>query len=216
MADAPLPGPDVTAECVRIVDADGQARLALHNASRMPAIRLDGVDYPGMRQGGAQAGLMFYDGQGNECGGLVFGAATGADGRRRQDLGLAFDAFGQDQVVHLFSQDVDGERRCGLRLTDRPARPLRRDIAAIEAARALPPGPERDRALAAAAEGHADRVLLGREPDAGVHLTLCDRAGRPRLRLSVDATDQARVEFLDAAGRVVYSLAPPEGAGGGG
>ena len=177
----------------------------------MPAPRLDGVDYPGARQGGAGAGLMFYDGQGNECGGLVFGADKDPDGRQSQGLSLSFDAFGQDQVVQLFSQDLEGERCYGLRLTDRPARPLSRDLAAMREARGLPPGPERDAALAAAAEGHAHRALLCREPDAGVYLTLCDRAGRPRLRLVVDARDQARVEFLDEQGRVVYGLAPPAG-----
>ena len=202
------PTRELVAESLRIVDSDGQLRLVVHNRPGMPAPRLSGVDLPGLRQGGEAAGLMFYDGEGNECGGLVFGASPDAGGRHRQALALAFDACGQDQVVELMSEDVEGERRCGLRLSDRPSRPLLEDVRSIRAAEAMLPGAERDHLLEAARSGHAERAFLGRERDGTVHLTLRDAAGAPRLRLAVAASGAPAIEFLDAHGAVAYRLAP--------
>jgi hypothetical protein len=39
-------------------------------------------------------------------------------------------------------------------------------------------------------------------------LNLSDRDGKPRLRLVVDSLGVARIDFLDAAGKVTNSVGP--------
>jgi hypothetical protein len=51
----------------------------------------------------------------------------------------------------------------------------------------------------------AHRIFLGSR-DRDAHLLIRDTAGRPRIRLSVDREDVARLEFLDAAGNVTAAF----------
>jgi len=39
-------------------------------------------------------------------------------------------------------------------------------------------------------------------------VVLNDQHGKPRIRLSVDASDAAHLEILDGDGKVVYALPP--------
>ena len=55
----------------------------------------------------------------------------------------------------------------------------------------------------------AQRLFIGRDPDKNAVLSLADREGKPRLRLAVDSLGNAKVEFLDAAGKVTARL--PDG-----
>ena len=57
------------------------------------------------------------------------------------------------------------------------------------------------------------RVFIGRTSDKRASITLSDGNSRPRLRLSVGADGEAKLEFLDASGKVTQSLpAPPNTA----
>jgi hypothetical protein len=55
------------------------------------------------------------------------------------------------------------------------------------------------------AVGGARRVFLGSQ-DRTAALRLMDTGGRERVRMVVDASNEARLEFLDEAGKVVYSV----------
>jgi hypothetical protein len=50
------------------------------------------------------------------------------------------------------------------------------------------------------------RLFIGRDYSKSAVLTLADRNGKPRLRLSVDSIGAARIEFLDDAGHVTRTL----------
>ncbi len=47
---------------------------------------------------------------------------------------------------------------------------------------------------------------MGRDRGKAALVSLGDRNGKERLRLSVDSLGAARVEFLDENGKVTYSL----------
>jgi hypothetical protein len=131
------------------------------------------------------AGLIFYDDEGNECGGVIFGSAETAEGRIEQGVCLTFDAYQQDQVVHIFSEDVDGRRRYGPRMVDRPLRSVRGDLERMPKVLNIPEGPAREEALSRLREGHAQRVFLGREGDGAAQISLHDGTGQARIRMTV-------------------------------
>jgi hypothetical protein len=63
--------------------------------------------------------MLFYNNEGTEAGGLIFGGRREANGTISQGLNLTFDQYDQDQTVQLTHQDNGGNRVSGLVLADR-------------------------------------------------------------------------------------------------
>jgi hypothetical protein len=72
---------------INVVEPDGTLRLVLSNHSRLPGVIVRGKERPFARP---QAGMLFYNDEGTENGGLVFGAAQE---RQRGDRGLGWQPF---------------------------------------------------------------------------------------------------------------------------
>ena len=197
---------EINAERINIVDREGRVRLALFNPERMPDWIVGGVTYAGREK--TEAGLVFYDGEGNECGGLVFGSATDADGHHSQGLSMTFDGYQQDQLLQLRSVDRDGGRLYGLVLTDRPQHPITEDLAMWDHIKTMEEGAEKEMAVAHARSLERHRAVFGRQEDGTVELALYDGYKRPRIRMTVGLEGNPALEFLDAEGRVTYRLAP--------
>jgi hypothetical protein len=94
----------ITAERINIVDADGKPRLVISNTARFPDAVVRGKSYK--RSIGDNAGMLFYDVDGTETGGLV--TAIAAWGRY---AALIFDYTNQptDGVGIFRIESVDGK-----------------------------------------------------------------------------------------------------------
>src|SRR3954447_20726897 len=57
---------------INVREDDGNYSVVLANTNRTPGNVIAGKEHPGGERG---AGLIFYDGKGNETGGLIFGAS---------------------------------------------------------------------------------------------------------------------------------------------
>lgn len=197
---------------INIVGPDGKTQLVISNRQEMPEAILDGKTFTshGRHDG---AGMIFYNAEGDEDGGLVFSGRRTSIGYRAGG-GLLFDQYKQDQTVGIQYEDDSGQRSAGLRVWDRP----NDDLAELMEQRVLPVermpnGPAKAAALdKLRKEGllGASRVFVGKTPDEKALLMLCDGKGRPRLRLSVTRDGEAAVEFLNAAGKVVNRVVPPK------
>jgi hypothetical protein len=191
----------IDVERINIVEPDGTPRLILSDKARYPGVIIGRREHAYTR---GQAGLLFFNDEGTEDGGISYGVAT-KGGRREASGELMFDQYGQDQTVGIEYTDVNGSRAAGLHVWDRPdSLPIERLIDSMQVLRSMREGPERTRAMQAyhPATG-VTRVFVGKTPDRAATVTLSDPAGHPRLRLVVDSVGTGRIEFLDAAGRVV-------------
>ncbi|WP_353892790.1 hypothetical protein PRVXH_002164 [Proteinivorax hydrogeniformans] len=66
---------NIDLERLNIVEKDGTVKMSLFNSKNMPSAIFEGEDIlPGHRQDDNNAGIMFYNGNGTECGGLIFGS----------------------------------------------------------------------------------------------------------------------------------------------
>ena len=166
------------AERVDIVETDGTVRLAISNTACAPDPVFEGQTF--QRDGGNSAGLTFYNNEGDECGGLVYGGRHVDDGYAA-GAALLFDQFRQDQVVGISHEDTNGRRRAGVSVWDRPDEPL-------------------------PAMGGATRLFIGKTVEGSASVELRDAQGRVRLRLSVTGDGTAGLEFLDASGEVTARL----------
>jgi hypothetical protein len=201
-----------------VVGSDGKPVLVLANRRLIPGPAMNGKEYPRVLADGRDlvSGMIFFNEQGDEVGGLIFNGITKEQGYSAVGH-LSFDQWKQNQVVALQYVDSGSSRRAGLSVWDRPpevafARHLERGARMLEAAPAEREKLRRE-AEADGARGDygAQRVFVGSR-DRTAQVQLNDSQGRARARLVVDPAGAARLEFLDEAGSVVARYPPPPGA----
>src|SRR5256886_1335517 len=115
---------EIDAERINIVEADGRPALVLANTERLPGPVLAGKELAKELSAGrlGSAGMIFIDAQGNEVGGLVYGARVKGDGSFSAESGLTFDQHNQDQVVGFEYEDNGSQRSYGVSVWDRPTK----------------------------------------------------------------------------------------------
>lgn len=186
---------------INVREPDGTLRLAISNHAQIPGIIIGGKEYPHPNR--TEAGMIFYNDQGDENGGLVFDGGL-KNGIPTNGGSLTFDRWRQDQTLQLVSLENGKDRRVGVVVNDRPDIPL--DVVAGFRLRGMRPGAERDALIAKAGLSSARRAWLGRSEDGSVALVLSDPQGRPRLTLGVGTDGTPSVELRDTRGKVTRTL----------
>jgi hypothetical protein len=199
---APEKFDEITVQRLNVVDANSTLRLVLAGKDRMHPGVIDGkvIDRP--RPVG---GLIFFNDEGDEVGGLTF-RGEAKDGHRRADSGIMFDQLKQDQTIGLQYSENDGRRSAGLHVWDRSDTSLGDLVEKLNAANKIADPAARQAQVAkvrAEAPPGPRRVFVGKNPDRAAVVSLADADGKVRLNLKVDADGTASLEFLDAAGKVV-------------
>lgn len=196
---------EITVGRMNVVDADGKLRLVISNKDRQHPGMMDGkmIDRPR-----PVAGLLFFNEEGDEVGGLTL-TGREVNGERRANAGIMFDQFKQDQTIGITYSEGGGRRSAGLLVWDRPDTKLSELVEKLNAARKIEDPAEQKKAIAAisaAAPPAPRRLFVGKTPDKAAMISLSDGAGKPRLNLTVDAAGNPRIEFLDEQGKVVARL----------
>ena len=205
---------EIDVERINVVEPAGTLRMTISNHARMPDPVIGGKSYP-LRSGtgGAGAGLIFFNDEGNENGGLTFTGRKTATGHSA-GAGLSFDQYNQDETVTLSYDDEDGERAAGLNILDRPDVSIQAFAESAMVYRALPEGPEKTKRMREFKErmakegyyGGASRMYAGKGEHKESLVMLADPHGHPRIRMKVDSLGVPTLEFLDSAGTVTYHL----------
>ena len=198
---------EIDVERINLVEKDGRLVMVMANKDRMPDPIIGGKSFP--RQGTRSPGMIFYNGKGDENGGLTFGSTTNPDGTYRAGAVLLFDQYNQDQTVGITYSEANGRRNAGLTVWDRSDKPIWEVVGPVFD---TPEGPERTalvRKLQEAGDLGAVRLFVGKRPDKSAQLALADQKGNVRLTVRVDAGGNPKISFLDDKGKEVYTLPPP-------
>lgn len=202
---------EIDVQRLNIREKDGTLRLVISNTDRMPGIIHKGVNYPHPNR--RTAGMLFFNEEGTENGGLTFGGRRDENGKVVGSSGhLSFDQYEQDQVVALSQGENDGRRSAGLSISDRPDNAM--PFAEMSKFAAASPADQKimlDRWLAEKRIGNAGRAFIGKSPDKSSAVMLSDAEGKPRILIQVQANGEAAIKFLDAAGKVVKTVSPTSG-----
>jgi hypothetical protein len=195
---------EITVQRLNLVEKNGQLVLVMANRDRMPDPIVNGKTFKSERP----PGIIFYNGLGDENGGLVLGAANRGDGKYGANAQLTFDQYKQAQTIGLMYSDHQGDREAALRVWDRPEVPLTELWQRREAIDRMPDGPEKETAKKDLREATLapTRVFVGKSKEREAKVTLYDAKGRARINMLVDASGTPRLDFLDDNGKVTYSL----------
>ncbi|MCD9028239.1 hypothetical protein LDO26_08450 [Luteimonas sp. BDR2-5] len=203
---------EIDVQRLNLREPDGTLRYVLSSSAKFPGAIIKGTEYPHPRP---QAGMLFYNDEGSEVGGLIFAGSRDADGKVSSGGSLTFDRYEQDQIVQIIGLDEDGRQVAGMQVSDRPDRSIVEHFTEQARLEAMPAA-ERDALLRERSEaGHygAGRLFVGRSMSGNAVLQLSDGEGQPRMRMSVARDGTASLDFLDADGEVVRSLTPDDVAG---
>ena len=202
---------EIDVERINIVEPDGKLRMVIANRPRSigPIYKGKPFGYPG----GTRPGIIFFNDEGTENGGLTLNGSRQPDGRYRASTHMSFDQFDQDQIVVLNYSDDNGNRQAGLTFSDRADRSIIDIVNERDSIMKLPDGPAKTEALRQFSQPvrngvvqAAPRVFIGRDRTKSSILRLSDPMGRPRAILRVDSLGAARLEFLDDSGRVTTRI----------
>ena len=205
----------IDVERLNVVGTDGKPVLVLANRRLIPGPMVNGKEYPRALADGRDfvSGMIFFNEQGDEVGGLIFNGITKEKGYSAVGH-LSFDQWKQNQVVALQYVDNGTSRRAGLSVWDRPTdvpfvKELERGVRMMEGTPAEREALRREKeADQKRGDTGAQRVFVGSR-DRTAQVQLSDTQGRARVRLVVDSNDIPKLEFLDGAGTIVAQYPPP-------
>jgi hypothetical protein len=163
---------------IDVVEPDGTLRMVISDRDRLPGVIVKGKEQPKSDRPGA--GMLFYNDEASEDGGLVFGGHRNEKGEVVDSgASLSFDKYGEaGQIVQLAGVDDKDARFAGLAVSDYT-------------------GPNRSR-----------RIWVGRTADGIAAVSLMDPAGRKRIVMQVGADGTPSLTFLDDKGQVIERLLP--------
>lgn len=200
----------INVEKLNIVEEDGTVKMSLFNSKNMPALMFEGEDIlPGHRQDDNNSGIMFFNGDGLECGGLIFGSKKQENGEYESGLSLTFDQYQQDQVVQMFAVEQNGQQTYGFNFFDRPKETIKESLEKLDRLDKIEEESEKNKLIEEIVNENPKRLFMGKTIEGDITIQMNDSIGRERIRIGIDKNDNPRIEFLDSEGEVIYSL-PPE------
>jgi len=191
---------EITAERINIVEADGTLRMVLSNRTLQHPGRIDKKDLPHRDR---PAGLLFFNDEGDECGGLGYNGD-----KKEATMFMTMDQYKNDQIMSLSYEQENSQgrplRSYGLTLNDRDELPISQQVKYFDSLKKLNDTNAYTRGLKRyKAEGHlAQRMFLGKNKSGEVGLFLTDAKGHLRMRLFINKQNEPVFQALDEKGNV--------------
>ncbi len=194
---------ELTARRINIVEPDGRLALVISDHANQHPGAMNGKDLPARDR---PAGMIFFNEEGDECGGLVY------DGTKKEaGFTWSVDQYKNDQIMQLQYQQDSGlrlSRSYGFKLWDRSDRfTFQKELDYFNSL------PKNDTAAIAAAVDSlrkkgglgVERLFLGRTTNGETGLFLRDDRGVPRLRICIGKENEPVIQTLDDRGGVIAS-----------
>ena len=112
---------EITVHRINVVEPDGTLRMVISDKTMLPGVIIRGKEEH--QSDRPQAGMLFYNDEGSENGGLIFSGRKNAKGDVLDSGGsLSFDKYGANQVVQLAGVDDANDHFAGLAVGDESRR----------------------------------------------------------------------------------------------
>jgi hypothetical protein len=110
---------EINVHRLNITEPDGTLRMVISNKDRLPPVIIKGKERPEMGEPRPQAGMIFYNDEGTENGGLIFSGRKNEKGQIVDSgASLSFDRYGAGQTVQLAGVDDSENHFAGLQIND--------------------------------------------------------------------------------------------------
>jgi hypothetical protein len=216
MRPASIP-PVLALERLEIVEPDGKPALVLANSQRPIGATINGRQIMSGQEEERRGipSIIFFDGKGDEVGGMLFGVRETANGGYSVTRHLSLDGYKQDQTVVLAHyQDPKGSTS-GLTISDRPEHSqfdtfrqlgLEPGASREQLTAAIQAIPEDQRAARRRELFGTTRAFFGSARSGEARLDLRDGQGRVRIVIEAPETGEPSIRILDEIGQTVLRL----------
>lgn len=209
---------EIDVQRINIVEPDGTVKMIITNVDKFPNGDTQINDRPTNADRKKRSGMLFFNEDGIEAGGFIYDGALTEKGHSA-GLSLTFDQYDGDQVMQLLTTDSrQGDRRrisSSLVFMDRSEKESQQKtmeiMAELQELRKTDPAAARAKMQEYQEQdliGGAPRVMLGKSGSQNNGLFLFDDQGMPRAMFYVDQANQAKLDFFDEKGEVLYSFPP--------
>ncbi len=191
---------EIDVERINIVEKDGTLKMVISNKERQhPGM----VNHQTMKPRSREAGMIFFNSKGDECGGLVYDGDEKGSG-----MVYSVDQRNKDQIMQLqYSEETGKEKKrvYGLKLWDRPDDfTLERLIKVDDSLKKLNNPVLYKKAFAKLSEEGKlgnERFFAGKTADGDVGIFIRDNKGKVRLKIYIDKNNQTHIVSLDENGK---------------
>lgn len=197
---------ELTVQRLNIVEADGTLRMVISNKEKQHPGAIDGKDLPKRER---DAGMVFFNDKGDECGGLMYSGDKNGAG-----MVYSIDQYKNDQIMQLqYSQNGENKkiRSYGFKLWDRRDDFTMGQLVSHFDSLKLDNSSKayRDEVARLKAKGYlgTERLFLGKAKNGQTGLFLSDNKGKPRLKIYIDSLNRPVIQTLDEKGAVASTLA---------
>lgn len=196
---------EITVKRINVVGENGLPRMVLSNETRQHSGRMNGKDWS---QRSRPAGIIFFNNQGDECGGLVY-KTTEKDGRISSGMSFTMDNYKDDQVLQILNDEqyVNGKASIqrGITINEFPVGTnIDRRNEKLAQLQKIADEKERNQKIRALMqnEGATQRLFLGRTRGNSSGLFLADSSGQVKLMIYVDEKGAAKIQSINAKGEL--------------
>ena len=110
---------EISVHRLNVTEPDGTLRMVISNRDRLPPVIIKGKERPEMGEARPQAGMIFYNDEGTENGGLIFSGRKNDKGQVVDSgASLSFDRYGAGQTLQLAGVDDSENHFAGLQIND--------------------------------------------------------------------------------------------------
>jgi hypothetical protein len=187
---------EIDVQRINIVEPDGTLRMVISDKAQFPGIIINNRERP-HPENRSSAGMLFFNDEGTENGGLIFGGGKDKNGTVSSYGHLSFDRYLQDQVFTIDATENGNQKRSGLSIVDDPDWPITDFLNANHV---------EQQAFFKTHAPPQQRIYLGRTADDSASLTLKDKDGRARIVIKVNPDGSPVIQFLDPSGKVTSQL----------
>lgn len=194
---------EITVKKLNLVGEDGSLRMVISNEDRQHPGIIDGKQLPARYR---PAGMIFFDNNGNECGGLIFNESN-ENGSINKMMSFTMDNHKNDQVLQLINDETykngNASIRRGMAINEYPlGKTLMQYIADLDSIRLIQDTAAQQIALAALRkhDGPRRRLFVGRTDKNQSGIFLFDNEGRPRMQIFVDSAGNPQIQTIDTSG----------------
>jgi len=204
--NSPVEIEELNVKRLNLVEEDGTVRMVITNKQKMPGLIYKNKEYKHPR---AVTGILFYNEEGTECGGLIYTGEMDKDGNYKAAMHLSFDEYNEDQVLYFNYQDENGKNSKLINIQDNKSEES--SIKHFIEYKKILNEEGKDKAENYKKE-HFSKITRPFRYKAGVDKEgnsinyFYDKKGNKKISIKVDEDENPKIEFFDENGKVIYSI----------